>query len=165
LLDAAKILRGQSRSFEMLIIGDGPERRALQQFVRDSKLETQVHFAGYLDGEQLEDALAPASALVVPSLGGEVFGLVIAENMARGLPIVASDLGAFTEVLGDAGLTFRTGDASDLAAALARLLDDPSLGSSLGQRARHRARTVYALGNMIQSHAALYSQHGRLKNH
>jgi glycosyltransferase involved in cell wall biosynthesis len=158
LLDAAKILRGQNRSFELLIIGDGPERAALQQFVRDSKLETQVRFAGYLEGEQLEASLARAFALVVPSLGGEVFGLVLAENMARGLPIVASDLGAFTEVLGDAGLTFRTGDAMDLATALARLLDDPSLAAALGHRAPQRSRTTYALGNMIQSHVVLYAR-------
>jgi glycosyltransferase involved in cell wall biosynthesis len=165
LLDAARILRGQNRSFELLIIGDGPERAALEQFVRDSEFETQVHFAGHLDGEQLEAALARAFALVVPSIGGEVFGLVVAENMARSLPIVASDLGAFTEVLGDAGLTFHTSDAADLAAALARLLDDPSLAATLGQRARQRARTVYTLGNMIQSHAALYSQHSRLRDY
>ena len=156
LFDAAKILRGQNRSFELLIIGDGPERPALEQFVRDSELETQVHFAGHLGGEQLEAALAGASALVVPSLGGEVFGLVVAENMARALPVVASDLGAFTEVLGDAGLTFHTGDAADLAVALTRLLDDPSLGTSLGQRALHRALDFCDRERMLHSHSRLY---------
>lgn len=158
LFDAAKILRGQSRSFELLIIGDGPERPALEQLVRNSRLETQVQFAGYLNGEQLEGALAGASALVVPSLGGEVFGLVVAENMARGLPIVASDIGAFVEVHGDAGLTFRTGDASHLAATLARLLDDPSLGSSLGQRARHRALDFCSKSRMIEAHSSAYAR-------
>ena len=44
--------------------------------------------------------------------------------MSRGLPIVASDLGAFNEVLSDAGLAFRVGDANDLARQLAKLLDD-----------------------------------------
>jgi phosphatidylinositol alpha-mannosyltransferase len=142
----------------LLIIGDGPERAALQQFVRDSKLETQVRFAGYLEGEQLEASLARAFALVVPSLGGEVFGLVLAENMARGLPIVASDLGAFTEVLGDAGLTFRTGDAMDLATALARLLDDPSLAAALGHRAPHRALDFCSKSRMIEAHTSTYAK-------
>jgi len=101
---------------------------------------------------------------VVPSLGGEVFGLVVAENMLRGLPVVASDLGAFVEVLGDAGLTFRTGDPAALAAALSRLLDDPSFAATLGQRGSRRAETVYALDCMIESHASLYSLLSPLKS-
>jgi len=135
------ILREQKRSFELLIIGDGPERAALEEFARDSQLGPQVRFAGRLSGEQLETALAQSSVVVVPSLGGEVFGLVVAENMARAMPIVASDLGAFTEVLGDTGLVFRTGDAADLAAAISRLLDDRR-SAPLSASARGSERSI-----------------------
>jgi glycosyltransferase involved in cell wall biosynthesis len=158
LLEAARILRGQKRFFELLIIGDGPERASLEQFARDSKLETQVHFHGRLSKEQLEATLERVSVVVVPSLGGEVFGLVVAENMARGLPVVASDLGAFTEVLADTGVVFRTGDAEKLAAALVGFLDDPSLAATLGRRARQRVKSVYGLEGMIEAHASLYSR-------
>ena len=156
LLKAAKILQEQSRHFALLIIGEGPERTSLEQFARDSQLAAQVRFAGHLGSDQLEAALAQVAAVVVPSVGGEVFGLVVAENMLRGLPVVASDLGAFVEVLGDTGLTFRTGDAADLASALSRLLDDPSAGASLGRQARQRVLQVYDRDHMIQSHARLY---------
>jgi glycogen synthase len=156
LLDAARILREQNRSFELLIIGDGPERASLEQFARESQLDSQVCFAGRLNGTQLDAALARAAVVVVPSLGGEVFGLVVAENMLRALPIVASDLGAFTEVLGGAGLTFRTGDAVALAASLLRLLDDSSFSMSLGRRARDRALDFYSRDRMLESHARTY---------
>jgi glycogen synthase len=156
LLRAAKTVLGQSRSFELLIIGDGPERAALEQFVRESQLETKVRFAGRVNEVQLEAALAQAAAVVVPSLGGEVFGMVVAENMVRGLPIVASDLGAFIEVLGGTGLTFRTGDAADLAAALAHLLDDPAASFRLSQLARQRGIQSFSFGAMIDTHAHLY---------
>jgi len=156
LLEAANILHRQNRQFEVLIIGDGPERVALERFARDSQLGGKIRFAGGLGGAQLEEELARAYALVVPSLGGEVFGLVLAENMARALPIVASDLGAFSEVLGDAGLTFRTGDAAALAVALARLLDDPANAGSMGQRARQRALDFCDKSRMIEAHARLY---------
>jgi len=156
LIGAAKILHAQNRSFELLIIGDGPERGALERCARDSQLETQVTFAGRLDDRQLNAALARTSIVVVPSLGGEVFGLVVAETMARGLPVVTSDLGALTEVLGDAGLVFRTGDAKDLATVLARLLDDPALATSLGQRAIQRALDVCNMSRMIEGHARVY---------
>lgn len=158
LFEAARILREENRSFELLIIGDGPERESLEQFARDSKLETHVGFAGRLNGMQLNAALARASAVVVPSLGGEVFGLVVAENMLRALPIVASDLGAFTEVLGGSGLIFRAGDAAALAASLGRLLDDPLLAANLGRRARERAHDFCNNSRMIEAHVRVYRE-------
>jgi glycosyltransferase involved in cell wall biosynthesis len=156
LFEAARILREQGQAFELLIIGDGPERDSLEHFVREAQLDSQVRFTGRLDGSQLHAALAQSSVVVVPSLGGEVFGLVVAENMLRGLPVVASDLGAFVEVLGDAGFTFRTGDAAALAAALSRLLDDPSLAGRLGQRAHERALDFWSRERMLESHANVY---------
>jgi glycosyltransferase involved in cell wall biosynthesis len=164
LLEAASILRGQNRSFHLLIIGDGPERASLEQFVRDSQLESRVQFLGRLAGELLEATLSRVTTVVVPSIGGEVFGLVVTENMARGLPVVASDLGAFNEVLADTGVAFRTGDAADLAAALAGVLNDPSFAADLGQRARQRVKTVYGLDGMIAAHASLYARLRPSKN-
>ena len=154
LFRAAKILHEQNRRFELLIIGDGPERAALEQFAQESQLI--VRFAGRLSAGQVETALVQATVVVVPSVGGEVFGLVVAENMLRALPVVASDLGAFTEVLGETGLTFRTGDAADLATALARVLDNPPFAASLGQRARSRALHFCSHDRMIESHAEVY---------
>jgi glycosyltransferase involved in cell wall biosynthesis len=131
---------------------------------RDSQIAERVQFTGRIAGAQFEAVLAKASAVVVPSLGGEVFGLVVAENMLRGLAVVVSDIGSLAEVLGDSGLTFRTGDAEDLSSVLARLLDDPSLAATLGYRARQRALLFYSLDRMIHSHTLLYSQLCSLKN-
>jgi glycogen(starch) synthase len=156
LFEAARLLRERNRDFELLVIGDGPERESLEQFVRNSKLDSQVRFAGRLFGAELDAALIRASAVVVPSLGGEVFGLVVAENMLRALPIVASDLGAFVELLGDSGLTFRTGDPTALAASLGRLLDGPALAASLGSRSRERALDFCDKSRMIEAHARVY---------
>jgi glycosyltransferase involved in cell wall biosynthesis len=156
LFEAARILRENGQAFELLIIGDGPERDSLERFVRETQLGSQVRFAGRLDGARLNAALAPSSVVVVPSLGGEVFGLVVAENMLRALPVIASDLGAFSEVLGDAGITFRTGDPAALAAALSQLLNDPSRATRLGQRARERALNFCSREWMLESHANLY---------
>jgi glycosyltransferase involved in cell wall biosynthesis len=122
------------------------------------QLSSCVRFMGRLRAAELEPAFEKASIVVVPSLGGEVFGLVVAENMSRVLPIVASDLGAFVEVLGDTGFTFRIGDAQDLARQLARLLDDPALAVNLGVRARQRVLQRYPLNGMIDLHARLYRQ-------
>jgi glycogen(starch) synthase len=156
LLEAARILHTESRTFELHIIGDGAARRTLEQFVAAWELAQQVRFLGSLPASELDAQLAQASVVVIPSLGGEVFGLVAAENMLRGLPVVASDLGAFLEVLGDAGMTFRTGDAADLARRLAELLRDPGGAASLGVRGRARALEFFSRERMIEAHASLY---------
>jgi glycogen synthase len=158
LLEAASILRPKHREFEVLVIGDGPERQALQDLAEKLQLSSCVRFVGRLAAAEVDSAFANASAVVLPSLGGEVFGLVLAENMLRGLPIIASDLGCFVEVLGDTGLTFRVGNANDLASQLASLLDDPSLASRLGGRARQRIFDRYPRRDMIEAHARLYRQ-------
>jgi glycogen(starch) synthase len=158
LVEAARILRGQNKSFELLIAGDGPQRAELEHLVRSAQLSGITRFGGRLAGRELDSALGAASIVVVPSLGGEVFGLVVAENMLRGLPVVASNLGAFVEVLGAAGLTFETGNATELAEQLARLLDEPGLRSSLGQRARARAAQFCDFQRMLEAHERIYDQ-------
>jgi glycogen(starch) synthase len=156
LLEAASILVSENRAFEILVIGDGPERTAIHELAEKLGLSSCVRFAGRIATTDLDSAFANARIVVVPSLGGEVFGLVLAENMSRGLPIVASDLGSFAEVLGDAGLTFRVGDAKDLARQIARLLDDPALEHTLRGRARSRIFDRYLRSHMIEAHAQLY---------
>jgi glycosyltransferase involved in cell wall biosynthesis len=156
LLLAAKILKEQNRIFELVIIGDGPERSSLEEFVRQTQISPMVRFAGHLEAAELENSLDSALALVFPSLGGEVFGMVIAENMLRGKAIVASDLGAFSEVLGDAGLKFHTGDALDLATRISELIEDPLLARELGKRAYQRALQFCNYESMVRSHAETY---------
>jgi glycosyltransferase involved in cell wall biosynthesis len=155
---AAKILKEQNRVFELLIIGDGPERASLEEFARRTQISSMVRFAGRLEEEELETVLGRALALVVPSLAGEVFGMVIAENMLRGKAIVASDLGAFSEVLDDAGLKFRTGDAFDLAMHISKLIEAPQSARELGDRAYRRAQQLFDFKLMLRAHAETYIQ-------
>jgi glycosyltransferase involved in cell wall biosynthesis len=161
LLDAVRLLAEKKQRFDLVIIGDGPERASLEQVARDARLDSQVRFLGRLEDSELEEVFAGASAVVVPSLSGEVFGLVVAENMQRGLPVVASDLGAFTEVLGDCGIIFRTGDAQHLAEALESVLRDRSRSEDLGYWAAARISERFSLRVMVAAHAAVYREIAR----
>lgn len=156
LFEAARILQEQRKEFRLLVIGDGPERVALEQLSRQPALAGRVTFAGRLAGEELEAALGVPSVIVVPSLGGEVFGLVVAENMLRGLPVIASDLGAFVEIVGGGGLIFPTGDANALAREIAKIFDDRILAGQLSQRGRQRALAFCDFQRMLDSHARIY---------
>ena len=164
LFQAAKILKEQNYSFELLIIGDGPERASLEQFARQTQISSMVSFVGHLEAAELENILDRALAVVVPSLGGEVFGMVIAENMLRGKAIVSSDLGAFSEVLDGTGLMFRTGDAFDLSKRISELIDAPLLARRLGQRARRRALQFCDYQLMVRSHAEIYIKAAKMRS-
>lgn len=156
LLRAAQLLAEQGHAFELLIIGDGPERAALEKQAQTSTLSPQVKFLGSLAAAEIEKYFPNANVIVVPSLAGEVFGLVVAENMLRGIPIVASDLGAFSEVLAETGRLFPAGDAGRLAAQVADLLAKPAEATALANAARHRILDFSPLRRMIEAHAAAY---------
>ncbi len=158
LLEAVRILIQQNRLFELRIIGDGPERAPLEELAHQLRLDSHVQFIGRVPQAKVPEILAQTDLVVVPSLGGEVFGMVVAENMMRGLTVVASNLGAFQEVLGNTGVTFRIGDAADLAAQLGKLLDDPANSRKLGATARQRVLEFFTLGRMIKGHAEIYRQ-------
>src|SRR6516162_2256302 len=156
LLESCKILNQEKRSFKLLVIGDGPERASLEALVRQWGLISRVQFLGRVPQPQIPQVLEKAAFVVVPSLGGEVFGMVVAENMLYGIPVLASDLGSFVEVIGDAGLTFKTGDPFDLARQMARLVDDTSLLERFRTSARQRVLDCFSLSRMIDGHSEIY---------
>src|SRR5262249_21669747 len=110
LLKAAHGLTARGFGFRLCIVGDGPERRNLEAQAEALGLRGRVAFLGSLSPSALEEVIAEAAAIVMPSLGGEVFGLVAAESMLRGQLPVVSDLGSLAEVVNGAGMTFPPGD-------------------------------------------------------
>jgi glycosyltransferase involved in cell wall biosynthesis len=155
LLAASRKLRERGRSFRVAIIGDGPDRPKLEAQVKHSCLDGCVNFAGRLADAQVEETMAGATAVVVPSLSGEVFGMVAAESMLRGRLVIASDIGALREVVGAAGLTFPAGDEEQLARHMERALDDPELVGELGTLAQARALEAFSHDKMIDDHVRL----------
>ena len=97
-----------------------------------------VRRLGRLERPELVAAIQAASLFVYPSFY-EGFGLPAAEAMACGVAVVAADRSSLPEVVGDAGLLIDPEDPHALAAALARLLDDPALAAELGRRGIERA--------------------------
>ncbi len=97
----------------------------------------RVVILGRVSDEDRIRMLHSVDVFCAPNTGGESFGYVLVEAMAAGAPIVASDLDAFRQVLrgGEAGELFENGSVEGLAAAAARLLDDPPLRASLAAAA------------------------------
>ena len=94
-LNAARFLGGCGSAYRLKIVGDGPDRQKLERLVEDYQLRDCVQFLGYCSSDDLEETLKQTTALVVPSLAGEVFGLVVLENMLRRKCLIVSDIPPF----------------------------------------------------------------------
>lgn len=108
----------------LTVIGDGPERPALDALARQVGIADRVRFTGVLAGEALVAELNAHRVLVVPSVWEEPFGVVVLEGLACGLVPVVARSGGLPEAAGRAGIVVPKGDATALADGLARVLHD-----------------------------------------
>ena len=95
-------------------------------------------FLGRVDEADKLRELGEAAVLCAPNLGGESFGLVVAEGLAAGCAVVASDLPAFRHVAGEAARLVRPGDAAELSRALIEVLSDEGEVARLAGMGRHQ---------------------------
>jgi glycosyltransferase involved in cell wall biosynthesis len=156
LVQAANMLRNQGYSFNLKLIGDGPERETLQAEVTRLGLQKEVTFTGFLIGDELNEALSEAGAVVMPSIWEETAGLAAIEQMFRARLVIASDIGGLGEVVGGAGLKFPAGDVGALTSCMRQVLDRPDIVSEIGQRARLRALNCFGLERMLDEHIDIY---------
>jgi glycosyltransferase involved in cell wall biosynthesis len=155
-LDAMETLSREGFSFEALLVGDGPDRAAAEGRLASSGLLGQIQITGFLSRAQLALVMNDKSAIVMPSVWEEPAGLAAMEQMMRGRPVVVSRIGGLAEIVADAGLQFRAGDAADLARCLRKLLREPSFAVDVGVRAKKRAGNFFSQEKMIQEHASIY---------
>ncbi|CAA9326654.1 MAG: Phosphatidylinositol alpha-mannosyltransferase [uncultured Nocardioidaceae bacterium] len=118
----------------------------------------RVRFTGPVDEREKAALLAGADVLVAPNTGGESFGIVLAEAMAAGTAVAASDLAAFRAVLqqGRCGLLFPPGDADALATVVDRLLREPGLRRDVVRRGR-TASAAYDWGRVTDRLEQVYA--------
>jgi glycosyltransferase involved in cell wall biosynthesis len=102
-------------------------------------LRDRVLFFGYVTDEQRKRLYREASLLVIASTD-EGFGIPALEAMTIGLPVVAAARGSLPEVIGDAGILVDADDATALAGAMRRLLDDVELRREFTERGLERAK-------------------------
>jgi phosphatidyl-myo-inositol alpha-mannosyltransferase len=140
MLNAFAIIGEQRPELRLLIAGPGDAEEAVAKL--PAGLRPRVVMLGEVSEEDKIRVYHSVDVFCAPNTGGESFGYVLAEAMASGAPIVASDLDAFRRVLrgGRAGELFETGNADDLAAAAGRLLDQPELRAGLSAAASAAVR-------------------------
>jgi glycogen synthase len=142
LLDALVLLRARGLRPRLTVVGEGPELVRLEAQRERHQLADQVDFVGLQTGEELVRLMNAHRVLVVPSRYDEPFGIVALEGIACGCLVVGSSGGGLPEAIGPCGLTFRNGDAADLAEALVQALanQEPTVDPQSRVRAEHLSR-------------------------
>ena len=138
------------------VAGSGPAHEELVGLA-ETTLPGQVEFLGQI--RDVPGLFRSVDLAVFPSRWEEAFAFVTSEAMACGTPVVTSDAGGLPEVVGgdgSVGLTFRNGDAEDLAGQLTSLVEDPARLRSMRAAARKRAVDRFALGRMVDEHISVY---------
>ncbi|MBN2417626.1 glycosyltransferase family 4 protein [bacterium] len=137
LLTLLEAVRMTKTAMKLVIVGDGPVRTQLQQYVEGHGLG-RVSFTGYQSGEDLRRILGGAAFVVVPSEWYENSPFVIYEPFCMGKPVIGAEIGGIPEFVdhGRTGLLFPPGDAERLAAAIDRLAEHPDTVGKMGAQAR-----------------------------
>ncbi len=135
--------------------GVGPLEATLK---RDAP--SNVVFTGALDMAGLAEFYRNAAFVVVPSVWHEAFGLVAAEAMSHGIPVIAARNGALPELLeeDEAGLLFAPGDAADLADKMRLLWGNPQRRRAMGLAGRERAERLFSARAHFDRLTAIYGR-------
>jgi len=148
---AMPLVRARVPDARCVVIGDGPALSGL----RGLAAETGVSFVGYR--ERASSLVGAFDVLAVPSRY-EAFGLVAAEAMMAGVPVVASAVGGIPEVVGDTGLLVRPERPDELADAIVEVLRDRSHARERGERGRVRAFRLFTAARMAGEVDDLYRE-------
>jgi glycosyltransferase involved in cell wall biosynthesis len=156
ILRAIALNRRDGLKLALTIVGDGPERAALNQLAADLGIAECVHFVG----ECADVAKHYASAqIMVCASRFESFNLTIAEAAMAGIPAVASRIPPHEEVVVDqfTGRLFPVDDPVALSQAILSLATDPFLRNALGSNAMERAQSLFSLDRHVAQFADAYS--------
>ncbi len=143
---------------QLLVLGDGPERRALLETARP--LGPRCRFVAHVPSRDVARYLRAVDVLCLPSRTREnwkeQFGRILVEAMAAEAIPVGSSSGEIPHVIGAAGLTFPEGDSGALGGVLTRVMQDGELAANLRAEGARRVRALYTNERLAESFAAVF---------
>jgi 1,2-diacylglycerol 3-alpha-glucosyltransferase len=157
LIKAYALLADKHPKADLVLVGDGPERRSLEKLAQSLGVERRVHFTGFIDPSQVPLAYASATLLLFCSTS-ETQGLAIPESMACGLPPIVVKDPAYREIVkhGYNGVVAKRG-AKGFAEAVSQTLDNPQLIKEMSKNAQKTA-AQYSLVKSVDNLERLYHQ-------
>jgi glycosyltransferase involved in cell wall biosynthesis len=156
LIEMAPAWLAQRPECDLLMVGEGPLRRALESTCQATRIDGRVHFAGWRT--DVPAILAATDVLVLPS-AWEGMPNVVLEAMASGLPVVAADVEGVRELLGPSAMqqTVRHGDSQGFIDKVVSFVGDPRMATAVGAENRRRAAENFAISRMVAAYEDLWA--------
>lgn len=160
LIAALPVIVTRIPQVELVLAGAGPDTRSLQKLASIFGVTERIKWPGWVPREEGRRIVSGSGVACVPSTWNEPFGLVAAEALMAGTPVVATHRGGLPEMVipDQTGYLVPPGDVTRLASALSEILGNSDLRQRLGSRARAFARERLALLENISAHVSLYGQ-------
>ncbi len=145
-----------------VFVGHGPMKSVLQEQASRLGVADRVLIKPGVATSEVPREIEQWDAHVLPSITRsnwiEQFGRTLAEAMSCEVPVIGSNSGEIPHVIGDAGLVFKEGNASELSQCIRKLLDDPVLYADLAQRGRRRVLDNYTQERIAQKTYEIYQE-------
>ncbi len=153
-------LKARGYDVELTLVGDGPDRGALEVLAQQLGIKERVVFAGFCGQDEVLARLHESDMLLLPSFA-EGVPVSLMEAMACGLPVIASYVGGVVELVEHmrTGLMVHAGDVNSLEAAIAQYLDDTQLRRRVSQQGREKVAAEFNINAEVDKLAALFRQH------
>jgi len=141
LLGALPVIARFAPDVKVFVAGPGDPTEIQEEI--DPQLRHRFEFLGKISEEEKADFMSSVSIYVAPNTGGESFGIILAEALAGGACVVASDIPAFDDLLGHGqyGALFKSEDSTDLAKVIIDLLRDDKKRSELASKGQARGQS------------------------
>lgn len=158
-IDVAIRAMGDIEGAVLDIAGTGPDEAPLRRLA-ESVAPGRVRFLGLVDKAEVQRLMLAASVVVVPSRWYENQPMVVLESLARGVPVVGSDLGGMPELIepGETGDLVPPNDPKALAAALRPYISEPGVGFAMRDRARATIVAEFSPEQHLDRIGAMYEQ-------
>ena len=151
LLESIAALSAQGLRMRLHLVGDGPDRRWLEDFTEQLGITSSVIFEGWIDEAKLMSLYSTTDIFVLSSLA-EGIPMVLIEAMALEKPCVAPRIAGIPELIDDGvdGLLFAVANVEELSQQIRRLLQSPEMRQSMGKQARAKVLREYDMGRNAQ---------------
>jgi glycosyltransferase involved in cell wall biosynthesis len=155
-IEAAGRLAAKRNDVTFIIVGEGPEERAIRGLIEEYGLTSRVRMLGFRD--DLLNVFRSLDVFAIPSIEGDTIPQVLMQALAMGLPVVSTSVGSIPDVVIDeeTGFVVPPRDARALADRIQTLLDDAGLRTRLGAKGRTLVERSYSIDKMLDRMEAVY---------
>tara|TARA_B110000495_G_C22935582_1_gene547120 strand:- start:29 stop:1204 length:1176 start_codon:yes stop_codon:yes gene_type:complete len=157
LIDAFSLIVKQIPAAQLIIVGDGPMKNALNEKIHKLGLNKNIHLKGNVTDEQKFKLIQESNVLLNPSLI-EGFGIVVLEGFASQKPVLVSDSKPLSDLVDDSvdGFIIKHDDVDAWAQKILTIFNDGSLGRKMGSLGRDKVSKKYSISKIVNDLEQLY---------